>query len=94
MNDTVSVTENAMKDAVAIVASLRKGDTDSAMLLTSFYRDDPRATEALCMAFAAFATGCLDTIDNVGQQFHVSDGVRLPSGDDVLKSVMLRMTDA
>jgi hypothetical protein len=93
MADTMTVADNAARDAAAIVASLRRGDTDSALLLASFYNGDARASEALCMAFAAFANACLTTIDNVREHFHVKDGVVLPSGDDVLRSVMLRLTE-
>lgn len=87
--DTATV-DNATRDAIAIVASLRKGDKDSASLLLGFYTD-PKETSALCGALAAFAAACLTTIDNVREHFHVTGGVILPSGDDMLKTVMLKL---
>lgn len=85
------VLDGATKDSVAIVASLRKGDMDSAQLLLQFYDNNPVAQSALCGSFAAFACACLATIDNVREHFHVTDGIVLPSGDDVLKSVLLKL---
>jgi hypothetical protein len=84
---------DAAKDAAAIVAALRKGDTESALLLAGFYTGDLPASEALCMAFAALANACLNTIDNVRDYFNVTDGVVLPSGDDVLKTVIMKLAE-
>jgi hypothetical protein len=46
---------------------------------------------ALCGALAAFAAGCLKTVDKVRDHFQATDGVRLPSGEKVLKVVMVKM---
>ena len=92
--DTVSVNENALKDAVAVVASLRKNDTESAGMLLGFYERDAKAQAALCGALAAFAVACLATIDNVRDHVLVSDGAMLPSGSDVLKTVMLKFGES
>lgn len=85
------VTDDAMRDSAALVASLYKGDTDSASLLLGFYTD-PEEMAALCGALAAFAAACLKTVDSVRDKVLVSDGVTLPTGDQVLKRVIVKMT--
>jgi hypothetical protein len=89
--DTTSVVDNAARDASALVASLYKGDVESYSLLIQFYQDDTKAQAALCGSLAAFASACLTTIDNVRDHVLVSDGVMIPSGENVLKSVMVRL---
>jgi poly-beta-hydroxyalkanoate depolymerase len=82
--------DDATRDAVALVASLRKNDTDSASLLLGFYSEAAEQA-ALCASLAALACACLATIDNVRDRFQVTDGLILPSGDEVLKTVALRL---
>jgi hypothetical protein len=89
MSDT-TVVNDAAKDAAALVASLYKGDTDSASLLLGFY-SKPEEMAALSSSLAAIACACLKTIDNVRGHVLISDGVMLPSGDDVLKTVMMKL---
>ena len=82
--------DNATRDAVALVASLRKNDKDSASLLLGFYTGAADQA-ALCASPAALACACLATIDNVRDRFHVTDGLILPSGDEVLKTVAMKL---
>lgn len=92
ITDTTLVGD-AVKDAAALVASLYKGDIDSASLLLGFY-SKPEEMAALCSSLAAIACACLKTIDNVRDHVLVSDGVMLPSGENVLKTVMIKLATA
>jgi hypothetical protein len=85
------VTDNAARDSAALIASLYKGDKDSASLLLGFY-SEPKEMAALCASLAAFATACLTTIDNVRGHVLLADGAVLPSGDEVLKTVMVKVS--
>jgi hypothetical protein len=89
----VSVEDDATRDACAIVASLRSGNMDAYELLAGFYESDAKAQTVLCGALAAFATACLATIDKVSNSVLVTHGVVMPSGDDVLKTVMLKLSE-
>jgi hypothetical protein len=88
MTDTMYL--DASKDAIAMIASLRKGDHGTALLLASFYKNDPRAIEALCMALAAFGSSLLTAVDGIRA---ATDAAVLPSGDAVLQSVMMNLAD-
>jgi hypothetical protein len=91
MSETdTAVINNAARDGAALVAALYKGDTDSASLLLGFY-STPEEMAGLSSALAAIACACLKTIDNVHDHVIVSDGVRLPSGLDVLKTVLIKL---
>jgi hypothetical protein len=79
---------NASRDAVSMVASLRKGEPGNALVLAALYRGDERALEALCMALAALANACLTMVDTVP----LANGVSFP-GDAMLKSVMMSLAE-
>ena len=83
------VQKDALRDAVAIVACLRKGDQESANLLVSNYDGNGPAMLALYDSFAAFAIACLDKHDEIAQHYNQTDGIRLPSSNQILHSILL-----
>ena len=91
MTDVMAI-KDAQRDAAALVASLYRNDVSAASLLLGFY-SRPEQMADLCGALAAFSCACLKTIDNVRDHVLVSDGVVMPSGEEVLKSVMVRLAE-
>jgi hypothetical protein len=92
MSDTLTVEQNAARDAAALVAALHKGDTDMVTILLSLYNDREEMA-ALCGSLAAFANAILKIIDGIGEEIRTVHGISFPSSSQVLSSVLLRLAE-
>jgi hypothetical protein len=87
----MQIHDDAARDAVALVAALRRGNMDAYELLTGMYRGNTVAQDILCGALAALSTAILSTYDSLANRLLTEDGYSIPDSDAVLSSVMLRL---